>query len=303
MAYIALFDILGFKQTIFDTPLEELKKVLGDEFNELLDMTISFSIPDGRKDSNGNIERTREYCSYIRFSDTIIIFSDDETDICLGHILLAARKLIGFMIIKGLPVRGAITKGELYVDTNNSLVLGEGLIRAYELEQIQEWSGAIVDPVRIEVPDDLYEEYRSLPKFWEYIAQTKMLYQYKPPLKTNTCILERVWCIAWPLENMPINHLAELLTKSNPLTPESTTKELTSDAKIKINNTIDFFDSYKTWYDNLWFQPNMGNAGGWFQHTTCHVCDQGFIKYPEGCPGCGNVSGQENTLVKDRSIE
>ncbi len=149
MAYIALFDILGFKQAIDDVSLSELKSLMGDDFTEILNVCVSYKHGKSRNEDiagswKKHIELGDKECSFIRFSDTILFYSQEESVYSFFHLVLTSARLVALMLLKGLPVRGAVTKGELYVDDTNSLVLGEGLIRAYELEKEQQWSGALI---------------------------------------------------------------------------------------------------------------------------------------------------------------
>ncbi len=51
--------------------------------------------------------------------------------------------LLAQSAIRGFPLRGALTWGDLYV--SGSIIVGDPLVRAYNLESRQEWSGVIVD--------------------------------------------------------------------------------------------------------------------------------------------------------------
>ena len=253
MAYIALFDILGFKQAVIERSIEELKEILGNEFNEMLNVSVTFKSPDINI-SNGSdffkehIEAGKKECSFVRFSDTILLYSD-ETDLELGHIIFASNRLIAFMILKGLPVRGALTKGELFVDEDNSLVLGEGLIRAYELEQSQQWSGGIIDPDRISIHENILDRDRSVANIEDVIVETRSVFKYPAPFKTECYIADSVWCFGWPgcFERMPVEHLKDFLYKNDPLTDKAKDKTINSDAKDKFKKTVEYFKAYKKW--------------------------------------------------------
>lgn len=295
MAYIALFDILGFKNAIIDLDLDELKDIMGNQFTETLDVCVTFNPGNKNFDHYGTwgkyIELGEKKCAYIRFSDTILIYTQEDND-KFFHLLHSCTRLLSFLLLKGLPVRGGITKGDLFVDEDNSLVIGEGLIRAYEIEKIQQWSGAIIDSERINIPARIYDEYwisddySETTKFWGVVAQTKVLYKYLVPLKGNK--FESHWCLGWPttLEKMPEEHMVECFSNYHPLTDKSTPKLLDSDAEEKLKNTVLFFNSYKKWKNSFEFHKTIP----YWSHLTCHACDNGGIYYPKGCPGCGRVS-------------
>ena len=294
MAYIALFDILGFKNAILDLNLDELKNIMGDEFSQTLDVCVTYNPGSKGLSEFGTwekyVEAGEQKSSYIRFSDTILLYTDEDND-KFFHLLLSCSRLLAFMLLKGLPARGAITKGEVFVDENNSLVIGEGLIRAYELEKIQQWSGAIIDPDRIEIPHRIYDEYwisdeySENTKFWGVVAKTKMLYKYPVPLKNGG--RHKYWSLGWPkdLESMPEEHMVECFSNYHPLSDRSKAKVMGKDSEEKLENTRTY-NSYKKWSNSFRFHRSLPY---WF-HVTCHVCDNGGIKYEKGCPGCGRVS-------------
>lgn len=296
MAYIALFDILGFKQTIEDISLSELKDIMGDDFTETLDVCVTYKTGKNKNvDIEGSwkrhIELGNKECSFIRFSDTILFYNQDESIYSFFHVVLTSARLVSLMLLKGLPVRGAITKSELFVDANNSLILGEGLIRAYELEKEQQWSGAIIDPERIYIPNDLYNTKSDNGAEWENIANSKHLFEYAVPLKREGKSNKTVWSLGWPslLEKMPEEELIECFSNYYPLSEKSEKKSLNNDATEKLTNTVKYFNDHLEWsasQEKKIFDQKPDIFKG-HNHVTCHVCDSGGIRRNHACQGCG----------------
>ncbi len=161
-----------------------------------------------------------------------------------------------------------------------------------ELEQKQQWSGAIVDSDRIRIPSKIYDEYwisddySETTKFWGVVAKAKILYKYPVPQKNVSPAM--YWCIGWPscFITMPEEHMIEYFSNYHPRSENSKPKPFNDDAKEKLENTVKFFNSYKEWSGSFEFHRSLHY---WF-HVTCHVCDNGGIDYPQGCSGCGRVS-------------
>jgi hypothetical protein len=296
MAYIALFDILGFKRAIDDLSLNELKSLMGDDFTEILSVCVTYTHGENQNADIGgswkkHIELGDKECSFFRFSDTILFYNQEETIQSFFHVVLTSARLVAFMLLKGLPVRGAITKGELYVDTTNSLVLGEGLIRAYELEKVQQWSGALIDSERIYIPINLHSMVSDNGAEWENIADSLHLFQYLAPFKGGNTLKIKRWCLGWPilLKTMPEPELIECFSSFYPLSDKATEKELNKDAIEKRTNTVDFFKAHLAWsaLQNEQLSKRKSDIFRGHNHVTCHVCDSGGIRRQHGCPGCG----------------
>jgi hypothetical protein len=61
------------------------------------------------------------------------------------------------MLVKKLPVRGAVAAGPLYHNPKTAITLGDALTQAYLMEQQQEWAGVCV-------ADSVWEAYPNLLK-------------------------------------------------------------------------------------------------------------------------------------------
>ena len=248
MAYIALFDILGFKELIRTTPMSELLDLLGDRWGVEIEASTVF-VHDTRPERDPNVP-VHDYFKaraavasvklpFLRFSDTILIYSTEESDDSLARLVLAGNRLLAFGVLQGLLLRGAITKGELHVSEDRTLYLGEGLIRAYELEQAQNWSGAIIDEERIHVPD-VMDENRYVFGVWDMLVQERAIKQYRVPLKSlNT--QRNQWCLAWPscLSKVPPSELEDFVRRR--VHPDD------GPSQVKVANTLEFARSYREW--------------------------------------------------------
>ena len=83
---------------------------------------------------------------YAWFSDTFIVYADDDSVESFGAIDNISRWFFYFLITADIPVRGAISCDVFYVDRENDLFFGEALIEAYEYGEFQDWIGLLLCP-------------------------------------------------------------------------------------------------------------------------------------------------------------
>jgi hypothetical protein len=267
---------------------------MGDDLTETLNVCITYknkNIDEVNCSFKRHIELGNKECSFIRFSDTILFYNHNESIDSFGHVVLTSARLVALMFLKGLPVRGAITKGELYVDDNYSLILGEGLIRAYELEKEQQWAGAIIDEERIFIPNNLYKTQSNNGILWEILANSRHLFKYMVPLKRKDTSNKMLWCLGWPtlLEDMPEEELVECFSNYYPLSDKSEKKYLNNDATEKLTNTVKYFNVYLEWLASQKKKEFdiKSDIFTMHNHVTCHICDSGTIRKSKPCHGCG----------------
>ncbi len=91
-------------------------------------------------------ERAWENTGYAWFSDTFIVYTDDNSVNSFGAIDSLSRWFFYFLITSDIPVRGAISCDTFYVDKENDLFFGEALIEAYEYGEHQDWIGLLLCP-------------------------------------------------------------------------------------------------------------------------------------------------------------
>lgn len=133
-AWIAHFDILGFKSIIEyedqSFKLGLLKGQLDDIINKL------------EKD----IEANRKHVEFQHYADTFLIFSKTEDVIDYPPFLLICKKFIDNCIDARLPVRGAISYGELIFGHDKKVWIGKAFLESYVYGEDQNWIGLILTP-------------------------------------------------------------------------------------------------------------------------------------------------------------
>jgi len=147
---VAFLDVLGFKEMITEMSLEELSK----KYEYLINITDAMNKPLLFLNNENNketitlfpdCESSEKLCVKNIFSDSIILIANDNSELSCLKLLVYVWKLSQVFIAFKMPLRGAITYGEIYVNTEKNIFLGQALTRAYELEESQQWIGVMID--------------------------------------------------------------------------------------------------------------------------------------------------------------
>lgn len=123
---VAFIDVLGFKNLVYGATTGPIEAYYG------------FLLSNFR---NAVAQRGFEF---MLISDSIVIHCDDDIQNfseLVKMINIAQAGLMG----RGVLMRGAISHGGLFVDKPNSIVVGTGLINAYNLEAQARFPRTIVD--------------------------------------------------------------------------------------------------------------------------------------------------------------
>jgi hypothetical protein len=83
---------------------------------------------------------------YSWFSDIFLIFAKDDSLESFAFIEKASRLFFQRLILRNIPLRGALTVGELYTQKEKNIFLGKGIIDAYKYGECQNWIGFILTP-------------------------------------------------------------------------------------------------------------------------------------------------------------
>lgn len=121
--FVLYLDIMGFKERVNNTPIEELKTQLSDfkTKNKKLKPLLE--------------SKNKTMIEMAQFSDSIVLVSMESTQDDLNRICKAAAILMQIALKTGFALRGAIAKGEMIFDKDNQLFFGKALVDAYLLEE------------------------------------------------------------------------------------------------------------------------------------------------------------------------
>lgn len=151
--YIAYFDVLGYKAFFEDND---------NNISEFLRSNIELARDISRKTEKGTVFSDFRFTVKM-FSDNFMILVEDTKNDDGYQTVKAMAYLLAIFQLRFLEkyrilVRGAITKGDAYI--NSDIVFGEGLIRAVTLEGLANFPRIILDKERLgnQVCDDLCEK-------------------------------------------------------------------------------------------------------------------------------------------------
>lgn len=86
----------------------------------------------------------RSHLHLICFSDTFVIYSDDDSAATFAFIEQAARWIMNLNLKHGIPLRGALSCGALYIVEDDDICIGNPLIEAFEQAENQNWIGFLL---------------------------------------------------------------------------------------------------------------------------------------------------------------
>jgi hypothetical protein len=131
--FVAYMDIMGFQNL-----------VLTSTHQEVLDIMEKFRIPIKKLKQEAEERESGRHKGWdtfknsivkpVIFSDSVILFSNDDSEGAFENITWQATEIVSNALISGLPIKGTIAHGEQTADTNKSLYFGKPLIDAWELQ-------------------------------------------------------------------------------------------------------------------------------------------------------------------------
>ena len=153
--FVVFLDIMGFKERVARNSTEDLYTELTD-FNKDITNILNSSkkvntqiLPMQSGESGDSLISTKEEGSKIRlaqFSDSIVLFSSDNSSESLMEISNIARQIMVSAINreKPIPLKGALAEGNITCDLSKQLFFGQALIDAYLLEENVQYYGIVV---------------------------------------------------------------------------------------------------------------------------------------------------------------
>lgn len=157
-AFVALFDILGFKSMVNSLGTEKVHAKMCRAFLPSIGMAASVGFVDagGRRTPVLDPRGVR----FLVFSDTVVFSTADDSLESFTKIVSAASKSMASGFGLGMPVRGAIGYGDLLRD-EGPVVLGTAVLDAHELEGRQKWAGcALTEACAARAAEENYIERR-----------------------------------------------------------------------------------------------------------------------------------------------
>lgn len=196
-ALVCFLDILGFKEMSKTQNHDELMDIYKTVFEHASDIVNKVSSKTLKKD-NG-------YINTVIISDSVIVYATKSNQVSLLLLILTVQSLMFLSFSNGLPLRGGISKGNLSIvrKRNNIILLGDSIVKAYELEASQNWSGCAIDPEIIQrflPPSDEISDNISHITLKDY----PQLLEYQVPLQKNAS--KSLYAINWTNLIQPDGH-------------------------------------------------------------------------------------------------
>ncbi|MDE6337033.1 MAG: hypothetical protein K2L34_10745 [Muribaculaceae bacterium] len=153
--FVVFLDIMGFKDRVARNTPENLYLEL-TEFNKDITNILNSSkkvntqhLPKQIGESDTALLSPAQYESKItlaQFSDSIVLFSKDNSKECLLEIASVAKQIMASAISreKPIPLKGALAEGKVTCDMSKQLFFGQALIDAYLLEENVQYYGIVV---------------------------------------------------------------------------------------------------------------------------------------------------------------
>lgn len=131
--YLCLLDVLGFKGMVHGNPLRQVARTLRDARAK-----TPATVPEDVRDEHAP--------DSLMYSDSVLFWVEGSSADHLGGLVRTVNSFFATSFQDGLLLRGGLVQGELSIAAEGEVIVGEGLVRAYELEQGQKWGGIVVDP-------------------------------------------------------------------------------------------------------------------------------------------------------------
>jgi CRISPR/Cas system-associated protein Cas5 (RAMP superfamily) len=132
--FVAFLDILGFKDLVMRKSHEEIYQSL----NQISKSKKLIEKAALEIDSVGDAE-----VYVVSFSDSIVIFSKNDSIENFRYFLLATRWLFTGAFNKQIPIKGAMAHGEISLNKTEQIYFGQPIIDAYLMEEDVNYMGVV----------------------------------------------------------------------------------------------------------------------------------------------------------------
>lgn len=220
-ALIAVFDILGIRELMrhaaSDLHLAAHMKTVLDAATITGEEQSIFEV-DGKRSSASPF--------ILHVSDTVLLISSGSQPEDVLQFLWNAHQVMFVAMHSGLPLRGAVTIGDIVVSRERRLFVGSGLVDALELERAQEWSGACLSTALMEHIASIGLAERVFP----------LVLPYEVPWKSAQPVTGANYAVNWVADWMSFIAPNFLPTKF----PKIGSEEQRATVERKISNTQSF---------------------------------------------------------------
>jgi hypothetical protein len=225
--FVAFLDIMGFKNRLIREGQERVREMLESLLPTIENIKNSKRVLYAKQVKNSDINTTIDDFSSliypVTFSDSIILFSKDESDDSAIEIIVNAAFIMSEALKKEIPMKGAIAFGEMTVDKIHLLYFGTPLIDAYELHKELQIYGVVL--------------HHTAQKHLSELTKAKTLSglfagNYSVPMKSGS------------IEHNLVNWV--LYTQNPIIVVRKLYNNVSGASRIYVDNTLKFVSNYQT---------------------------------------------------------
>lgn len=171
--FVAFIDILGFKDLISKNSHSEIY----DQLNKI-SKTKKF-LEKINNDEKLSTDYLDAEIYIVSFSDSIVLFSKNESIENFYYFLSAVRWLFARTIVAGIPLKGGIAFGEVSLNKAEQIYFGQAIIDAYFMEEDVNYMGVVAN---YSIDKYLKDNEKKLEKD----KVNEYLFEQKTPLKCGS---------------------------------------------------------------------------------------------------------------------
>jgi len=135
--FVCFLDIMGFKDMVMRNSHETIYKMLEEFSKHRTTLEIPNPLPE-------ELNFESDPLKTVSFSDSIVIFTKNDSKGCLEILTYAASWLFAKAVESGIPLKGVISHGEMSVNISRQIFFGQPLIDAYLLEEDVTFYGIVI---------------------------------------------------------------------------------------------------------------------------------------------------------------
>jgi len=218
--FVVFLDIMGFRDLVFRNTHQEVLETMEQLYQAIKEIKEDakkrlLGKPHGWDTFNNTVVRP------VIFSDSVLLFSSDDTTGSVEHIIWQANSIITHALKNHIAIKGAMSYGEQTANFGKSLYFGKPLIDAWTLQNELELYGVILHHT--------VEKY-LVDQGWMAEMEETSICRYPTPLKQGKV---KHYLIDWP--NIPMQ-----ASKFNPV-PDLYC-QVSGNTRRYVDNTVKFVD-------------------------------------------------------------
>ena len=249
--FIAFFDVLGFKEFIYNNELPEIKQL----FDHLL--RDSQTAVSGEKyiQLNGGIvpDLKNQKVNCLHISDSIVFWTNSNTEENFIELVNVCYSFYWRSLQTTFPLRGCLTYGEIDFNPNtfdningvkfyNYSLIGKGLVDAYIRSDSIEYAGCILDKLAIEKVSD---------KLINDLIYDQKICMYKVPFKSGMSYEHVFRPVKGNHNDVSFRNTTNGIKSLFTYASKTDIEKMSESVKNKMNNTIDFISFFRETDKNL----------------------------------------------------